>query len=58
METDPFHTCLGVPANVSCKLLNYIMTEPGTTLGKDVFIISDLEDLFGEPSGQPWKRKE
>lgn len=44
METVPSHTCHGVPAKVSCKLLNYIMTEPGTRLGKDVFIIPDLED--------------
>lgn len=43
-ETDPSHTCRGVLAKVSRKLLNYIMTEPGTRLGKDVFIIPDLED--------------
>lgn len=41
-ETDPYHTFHGIPANGSCKLLNYIMREPGTRPGKDVFIISDL----------------
>lgn len=49
-ETDPPHTFHGVPAIVSCKLLNYITREPGTRPGKDLFIIPDLEDwldLFG-----------